>query len=223
MAGFKNIETIEQALDEGASVEATAHHFGLSRAEVTECSRRRDNARKAKALRQAALDQRKKRKEEAMKFFWQNKLPKGPDLREGLEWSEHEYALLQGLINIGKVSAASRVLRRSQEDIDQAVVGLGRRARLRLREEEKTKNRTASEARIALYQRVKEAEIKAKWGELQEARRAPSRETLQPIARKLKLTHAENITINGKNYTRLLDQATAIVRARIEIVAAIGK
>lgn len=221
MIGVWHNETIEQALDKGAPIGVIAAHFGLSRAEVTECSRRRDNARKAKALRRAALDQRKKRKEEAMKFFWQNKLPKGPDLREGLEWSEHEYALLQGLINIGKVSAASRVLRRSQEDIDQAVVGLGRRARLR--EEEKTKNRTASEARIALYQRVKEAEIKAKWGELQEARRAPSRETLQPIARKLKLTHAENITINGKNYTRLLDQAMRIVRARIEIVAAIGK
>lgn len=221
MAGFRQNETIEQALDKGAPIGSIAEYFGLSRAEVTECSRRRDNARKAKALRRAALDQRKKRKEEAMKFFWQNKLPKGPDLREGLEWSEHEYALLQGLINIGKVSAASRVLRRSQEDIDQAVVGLGRRARLR--EEEKTKNRTASEARIALYQRVKEAKIKAKWGELQEARRAPSRETLQPIARKLKLTHAENITINGKNYTRLLDQAMRIVRARIEIVAAIGK
>lgn len=218
MAGFKNIETIEQALDEGASVEATAHHFGLSRAEVTECSRRRDNARKAKALRRAALDQRKKRKEEAMKFFWQNKLPKGPDLREGLEWSEHEYALLRGLANIGKVSAASRALGRSPDDIHKAMKELDRRAVV-LREEK----RIAAENREARYQRMKEAEIKAKWGELQEARRAPSRETLQPIARKLKLTHAENITINGKNYTRLLDQAMRIVRARIEIVAAIGK
>lgn len=194
MAGFRQNETIEQALDKGAPIGSIAEYFGLSRAEVTECSRRRRIEKWRGAQARAA----------------EHTPP---------PWSEHEYALLQGLAGIGKVSVAPRVLRRSQEDVDQAMKELGRRARLR--EEEKIEKRIAVENKAALYQqRMKEEAIGANWLEIQAARRAPSTEAGASIdSQKID----PNITINGKNYTRLLDQAMRIVRARIEIVAAIGK
>lgn len=99
---------------------------------------------------------------------------------------------------------------------------LRRRRIVRWKEAEIAKWRGAqvdSEAhRRVLCQRMKEGTIGANlegvYGPVIKAHQEQYQEWLGSL---------DEIVINGKNYTRLLDQAMAIVRARIEIVAAIGK
>ncbi len=120
-----------------------------------------------------------------------------PQDRANQKWSEDELEILRGLVQNDEVWKAASILRRSPVDVQQAVAGLKVQDALK----------SWAPKSIATGGAVPHYLIK-NWYDIERLGQA---------------VKSPSIIINGKNYTRLLDQAMAIVRAKVEIVAEIGK